>query len=158
MIKYFPVILLTKFTVFVSCQMKNNTDVQKNPTERYCGYEMSMDESNEIAMQTFGDSNPFLTKNSSETFLEIYDTLKNQVDSTIVYELTLVNLKPDEIWLDLKVPQESRENIEKLGCIIMHSNFSSLVPKQIKITIFDWIKSYDNRRTEHIITRIKKVN
>lgn len=157
MIKYSRVILLTIFTISSSCQVKGDTDIQKDPINRYCGYEMPMDEFNEIANQTFGNQNPFLARNSSETFLEIYDTVKNQVDSTIVYELTLVKLKQDEIWLDLKVPQGSRENLEKLGCIIMNSNFSPLVPEQIKIRIFDWVKSNEIRRTENIITGIKKI-
>lgn len=119
---------------------------------------MSMTEFNQVASETFGNPNPFLVENSSETFLEIYDTVKNHVDSSMIYELTLVNLKRDEIWLDLKVPQGNMKNLEKIGCIIMNSHFSELVPEQIKIRLFERVNSLEIGRTRYIITGIKKVN
>jgi len=151
-------IILTLFvlTFAGSCQLNKegvgNTD---NYVKRYCGYELSLEEFNEIGDQTF-NQNPYSTENSSETFLEIYNTVKNNIDSSIIYELTLAKLKTDEIWLDLKIPKNSNSIVE-IGCLIMNNSFSEIVPKQIKIRISEGSLTNQLGMNDKLLAGIKRL-
>lgn len=139
-----------------SCRLdKKENSNNNNSVEHYCGYEMSMEEWNEIQSQSF-NQNPYLTENSSESFLEIYDTVKNNIDSSIVYELTLVKLKTDEIWLDLKLAKID-QSVDEIGCIIMNTRFSQLVPEQRKIRIFEKDFNDPMGRNQNILIGIKRI-
>lgn len=146
---YFALLLL-------SCDNKHVNKSQVKPLEKiYCTYHLTLDEFNAIGLETSQNYNPYLTENSSAVFLEIYDIVKTQVDSSKVYELSLVKLKPNEVWLDLKVPKKC-DYIEEIICCVMTSKFSNIVPRQLKIRIFEWTERFEKKET-NILVGVKKI-
>lgn len=142
--------------MFLSCDVKHGNESQiKSLKTNYCGNQLSTDEFNSMGSETTGNYNPYLIENSSEVFLEMYDSVKQQIDRSKVYELSLVKLKPKEVWLDLKVPMNC-DYIEEITCIVMNSKFSSTVPRQVKIRIFEWSESFKKKETK-ILFGIKKL-
>lgn len=142
-------------TLINSCQLDKENKNDNKVVKHYCGYELSMEEWNEIQSESF-NTNPYLTENSSKVFLEIYDTVKHDIDSSIVYELTLAKLKTDEVWLDLKVAKTD-QYVDTIVCLIMNTNFSQQVPKQRKIRIFEKDFNDPLGRKQNMIIGIKRI-
>ncbi|MFT6138018.1 MAG: hypothetical protein ACJAUJ_001109 [Salibacteraceae bacterium] len=144
-------------SILCGCQIaSDHLESDQDQMTQYCGYLLSTEEFNLIGTETFGNPNPYLTENSSEVFLEIYNTIKTQVDSTVQYELSLVKLKNDQVWLDLKVPSDS-ESKYQIACTLMKSKFTNLVPNQIKVRIFQWDHNDPNKNAS-ILIGIKRLN
>ncbi|MCR9172899.1 MAG: hypothetical protein NXI10_10420 [bacterium] len=146
---------LFALTFINGCQLGIDNKNDKKVVKQYCGYELSMEEWNEIQSESF-NINPYMTENSSEILLEIYDTVKHNVDSSVTYELTLAKLKADEVWLDLKVAK-SDQSVDEIGCLIMNSEFSQKVPKQRKVRIFEKDFNDPTGRNQNIIVGIKRI-
>lgn len=110
----------------------------KNSTpEKYCGYEMTFDEVNEISTWSSRNPNVYDVKNGSEIYEEINDSIRNNMPDTIVFELFLVKLTEDEVGIDAYGPN-NKQFIEDVACSFMNTKFSGLIPKTRKIRIYTY--------------------
>lgn len=149
--------LLITASILYGCPIASNQlESDQDQVTQYCGYLLTTEEFNSIGTETFGNVNAYLTENSSEVFLEIYNSIKAQVDSTAQFELTLVKLKSDQVWLDLKIPSDCEFKYQ-IACSLMKSKFTELVPNQIKVRIFQWNHDDPNKK-ESILIGIKRLN
>lgn len=120
--------------IHVSCATSNN----QNAAEKYCGYEMTLEEVNEISSWSAQTPNAYDVKNGSEIYSEINDSIRSNMPDTTVFELFLIKLTDDEVGIDAYVPN-NKQFIEDISCTFMKSEFSNLIPKNRKLRIYTYI-------------------
>lgn len=113
------------------------TSSMNNVTEKYCGYEMTFEEVNEISNWQSRNPNAYDVKNGSEIYDDINDSIRKNMPDTTVFELFLIKLTEDEVGIDAYVPY-NEQFIEDVACIFMNTKFSSLIPTNKKIRIYSY--------------------
>lgn len=129
-------IIVTLFVASIitaSCAISN----KNNPTKKYCGYEMTLEEVNEISIWSSQNPSAYEIENGSEIYSEINDSIRSNMPDTTVFELFMSKLTNDEVGIDAIVPN-NKQFIEDVACAFMQSTFSSLVPKIRKIRIYSY--------------------
>ena len=113
------------------------TLIKNSANEKYCGYEMTFEEINEISTWSYRYPNVYDVKSGTEIYEEINDSIRNNMPDTIVFELFLIKLTKDEVGIDAYVPN-NKQFIEDVACIFMNTKFSCLIPKNRKIRIYSY--------------------
>lgn len=130
------IILFTSVVLISSCA----TTVQNNVIEKYCGYEMKIDEVDEISSWSSQVPDVYQLKNGSEIYEEVNDSIRNNLPDTSVFELFLIKLTDDEVVIDAYVPKDN-QFIKDVACAYMNTKFSNLIPKNRKIRIYSYSNS-----------------
>lgn len=120
-------------SICASCAISND----QRATDKYCGYEMTLDEVNEISIWSSKVPAAYDVENGSEIFSEINDSIRNNMPDTTDFELFLIKLTEDEVGIDAYVPN-NKQLMEELACVFMNTEFSRLVPKNRKIRIYSY--------------------
>ena len=131
--RYLPILSILSGLLFLSCSLLNSPE----PIEKYCGYEMSYAEINEVSEWSSKHPGVYDLKNGSEIYSEINDTIRDNMPDTLLFELFLTKLTKSEVCIDAYVPKD-KNYIEGVACIFMKSKFSKLLPAQRKIRIFSY--------------------
>lgn len=113
------------------------TLTKTNTTEKYCGYEMTFEEVNEISTWSSRHPNAYDIKNGSEIYDEINDSIRKNMPDTTVFEIFLMKLTDDEVGIDAYVPN-NEQFIGDIACIFMNTKFSNLIPTNRKIRIYSY--------------------
>lgn len=113
------------------------TSSKNNATKKYCGYEMTYEEVNEISTWSSRNPNAYDAKNGSEIYDEINDSIRMKMPDTIDFELFLMKLTEDEVGIDAYVPN-NEQFIKDVACIFMNTTFSNLIPANKKIRIYSY--------------------
>lgn len=119
--------------MFTSCV----TSLKNSNIEKYCGYEMTFDEVNEISTWSNRNPNVYDVANGSEIYEEINDSIRNKMPDTTLFELFLIKLTEDEVGIDAYVPN-NKQIIKDVACIFMNTEFSGEIPKNRKIRIYSY--------------------
>jgi hypothetical protein len=113
------------------------TSSKHNAIKKYCGYEMTFEEVNEISTWSSRNPNVYDVKNGSEIYDEINDSIRSNMPDTTVFELFLTKLTTEEVVIDAYVPNNN-QFIEDVACIFMTTKFTSIIPKNRKIRIYSY--------------------
>ena len=119
--------------ILLSCA----TSAKQSAGKKYCGYEMTIEEINEISTWSAQTPNAYNIKNGSEVYSEINDSLRNHMTDTAVFELFLIKLTDNEVGIDAYVPN-NKQFVEDLACTFMETTFSNMIPKLRKIRIYTY--------------------
>ncbi len=131
------IILLTFIgLIFISCAFSNGNE----PIEKFCGYEMTINEVNEITEWSAKNPDVYNVKNGSEIYSEINDSIRNNMPDNLEFEIFLIQLSKKEVCIDVFVAKNEKY-FEKVSCTLMNTEFSEIVPSQRKIRIYSYTNS-----------------
>lgn len=131
------------------------TICNSQPVEKFCGFEMSINEINAITNWSEKNPNVYDAKNGSEIYSEINDSIRNNIPDTLEFEIFLSKLTKTEVCIDVFLPSNEKF-FEKAACTMMNASFSKIVPSQKKIRIY-YYTNPDGSGDVHFETAIKSV-
>jgi hypothetical protein len=110
---------------------------KSQPVEKFCGYEMTINEINAITIWSEKNPNVYDVKNGSEIYSEINDSIRNRMPDTVEFEIFLSKLTKTEVCIDVFLPANEKF-FETTACTMMNASFSKIVPAQKRIRIFSY--------------------
>ena len=119
--------------IFLSCTTPNGNE----PIEKFCGYEMTINEVNEITEWSEKNPDVYNIKNGVEIYSEINDSIRNNMPDTLEFEIFLSKLTKEEVCIDVYVAPNEKY-FENVSCTLMNTQFSKMVPIQRKIRIYSY--------------------
>ena len=127
--------MLTIFTnlVLLSCSIPNGNE----PIEKLCGFEMTINEVNDITRWSEKNPDVYDIKNGNEIYSEINDSIRNNMSDTLQFEIFLSKLTQKEVCIDVYV-SPNEKYFKRISCTLMNSKFSKMIPSQRKIRIYSY--------------------
>jgi hypothetical protein len=119
--------------IFLSCTSQNVNE----PIQKFCGYEMTINEVNEITEWSKNNPDVYDVKNGDEIYSEINDSLRNNMPDDLEFEIFLTKLTKNEVCIDVYITRNEKY-FEDVSCTLINTHFSKLVPEQRKIRIYSY--------------------
>ncbi len=142
--------------ILLSCQYKKDTNAD-NPSlnkfiENGCGFSLSTEEFNEISVWFVEHTNPYQALNSTDAYLELREVIVNTNYSESP-DIFLRKMTTDEICIDVFI--HNSDDAKVIGCKLINTEFSEIVPKQLKVRFYLYSGTSD--RNTKIVSGIKKL-
>jgi HKD family nuclease len=116
----------------ISCNI-----VPENENLLYCGYQMTDHEYQLLRNKSQSQKSSYDIDSSGKIYDQINDSLRSAMPDTMEFEIFLSFLNKDEVGVDVIVPA-NKNNYERIGCVIMNSNFTDKMPSQRYLCIYTY--------------------
>jgi hypothetical protein len=103
----------------------------------YCGYELSVAEFERLQSKAKLQTSAYTADSLNHIYSQLNDSIRAAMPPSVEFEVFMILLNKDEVALDVYFPPK-KEYFEKIGCVIMNSKFSDIMPEQRYMCLYTY--------------------